>query len=558
MANLSKEWKSAIPLSEWDEAEPIVDEPMESTEAMMGVIPTSGVEELYPEIGGTAGGIIGGIAGAPLGPGGVIGGATLGATLGGAGGEVGRQYVKGEEIDARKATIEGGWQGVFELGGGAFGAVLGKIAKPLAHRVPKEATELQRWFGGKTGEKFTSGMMTDNFLIDSLEKMSEKSMFGGQPMQLYKRSLESASDSLTDIFLKRMHSDLAPDEVGRVLQNAVEEGRTLFNASARTMYGEVDSLVKGAGVDLRGLKQWFSEEVQESMLKGVTSKQMGDSLAESIGKLDDFVTFSQAQKLRSELWAERTAAEFKRDYAGGLAKKALGMTDSAMEEAAKGRSQEALKAWRAANKFYKIGKDIFNNKFIRAIANKDPELLAAHVFQPKKISNIRRIKTILKDDPGAWKNLKSAYAEKMFRDATSVRTGETIGNTLKSHYKRMGDDVMKEVWSPEEYTFLKNIASAKHMVQKEVGGGGGMVIQIAQGGAVLGLVGGVMPSGASLSILVTPWAMGKVLTRPTAIKWLTEGLKVPVSTPHGVALSGRIVRELLIETEGQGIEFKPY
>jgi hypothetical protein len=84
-----------------------------------------------------------------------------------------------------------------------------------------------------------------------------------------------------------------------------------------------------------------------------------------------------------------------------------------------------------------------------------------------------------------------------------------------------------------------------------------MVIQIAQGGALIGLAGGVLPRGPSLSIFLTPWAMGKVLTRPSAIRWLTEGIGLSSSTKHGIAVSARLAREVLLATDGKGIEYIP-
>jgi hypothetical protein len=473
MANLSKEWEQAIPLSEWEEATPIDGDSgiPGMSELDIGMTPRETVE-LLPEVGGTIGGIGGGMLGAPGGVPGVLAGGTAGAFAGGAVGETGRELLLGEDIDPRRIAIEGGWQGGFELLGGALGGVIGKVAAPLKHRLTPGVVGMQRWLQEKTGKSFTSAMMTDHFLLDSLEKMSEKSLFGGQTMQLYKHSLNDATDSLVDDFLGAMHRDLAPDEVGLLLQGTVNEGKTLFNDSARKLYTDVDRLVDGAVADLRMLKKWFTEEAKESMLKGVTSRQMGDALIESIERLPDSVTFAQAQKLRSELWRELSKAELSRDYAAGLAKKALALTDNAMERAAQGRSEEALKAWRFANRYYREGKELFNNKFIRQLAVKDPELLAAYVFQKKRLSNIRRVKNILKDSPETWASLKSSFAERIISDATQNKTGDLIGASLKAQYKKYGDDVMKEVWTPAEYNFFKNIAEAKAIIQKDIGGGG--------------------------------------------------------------------------------------
>ena len=534
----------------------LVPSDLKSTSAPTPPAPSSGAEfnpdmypldkgaaPLLPAVGATLGGLAGaGIASVPL------------AAAGGAIGEFGKQLLEDEPVSPTGIVKEGAIQGVLQGFGLAAAKSAGFILAPLANKLVPEVEGLVRYFR-KFGGEFTPGMRTESYLVDSAEKIAEGSLFGGNQILHHKIGLRKASDAAVDDIVNRIGTKLTPEETGGLLNDAISGKFELFKEASSKMYSNVDAIVGKARVDLTPLKAFAKDRqfIVESR-KGIGSTAAGDSLLDKVGKLDDTVTFEQAQSLRSAFYDELGSAQVTKDKAAGLAKKFLSLTDHGMERAATNMGPDALDAWRSANKFYREGKGLLRSKFITKMIAKDPELAVKAIFQPGKVSQISNVKKVVGENSEAWKNLKGSYLESIIRDATGVESGELVGKRLLSSLKKMGDPALNKIFTPKELSDIRSVAGIKSVLQRDTGGGGKMLVQIAQGGAVVSLATGAFPKSGT-AILLGPYAMGRLLMSKTGGKWLTEGLKVPAGAAHAVAVSERLIMEAIRETGGKDISF---
>ena len=263
--------------------------------------------------------------------------------------------------------------------------------------------------------------------------------------------------------------------------------------------------------------------------------------------LPDNLSYSTAQDLRSRLIAK--ADEFlttnKKAPAIGKAKKLASLTDNTIESSLKTTDKEALIQWRKANAIWKETGEQFNNKFIRglikeATTKNNPELIANKIFKPGGISNIRKIRGAVDDK--TFQQLKRWHVDSLVKQSGD-REGRLVGDTFfnKMFGKGgMGEQTMKEIYTPQEITALKDSANALKVTQKkQAEGGGGMFIQLAQPTAAVGLFTGTLEP-LSVTVLGGPAILGKIMTHPKGSKWLLSIAKLPPSSSQAIATLAKI------------------
>jgi hypothetical protein len=320
----------------------------------------------------------------------------------------------------------------------------------------------------------------------------------------------------------------------------------VYKRLANIKYGKIDEFTEGVGVSLAPLKQTATMLMETaSKRKGIGSTSAKDALLKKILELDDIVTFKEAQAIRSGLMDEIATMSATADIGKGMAKRFTQIIDSAMESRAKMISPEAYKAWRDANQFYRGYKELFGNNFMRnldKIADNAPEKVVASVFQNGSVTQIRNVKNIIK--PATFQKLKASFTEQLFKSAEKEE-GVVAGSTLQSKLRKMGDPALKEIYTPEELASIHNFAKAGQALQKRAGGGGGMLIQLMQAGAIgsigVGLTTGNTGATASgATILIGPKVLAKMLLNPTAAKWLTAGFSIPAGSKAAMTVGSKI------------------
>jgi hypothetical protein len=524
-------------------------EPMAPTEAMMGVVPTKGVEEVWPEIGATVGGMALGIPG---------------AAAGGALGEAGREYVAGEGISPKKIVTEGGIQGGIEALARGGTKVLGKILAPSAGKISPETIEAAESFK-RFGGELSPAQAVEGKLIDLAEGVSEASMTGGPKFFKFREGQARAFESMADDLAERVGTSLSDYEVGTLFADAIEKSDRVFRTQAKALYKNVDSLTSGAGVDLRPLKEFAGEQLETALTReGIGGSAAGDQLIKKVAKLGDFVSFEEASAIRSGLGEEISSFLGRKDKAAGISKKFFSMTNEAMEESAKNLGDEAFTAWKKANSFYKEGKSTFQSKFMRNLlglvedsaSRRGAEAISSQIFKPGKETAIREVKRALKGKPNVWDKLRGSYLSRVLHNATNA-DGVLLGRSFTKEIEKMGEKTLTEIFTAQEMKDIRNLAKVGRLSQARPVGGGSMLIQLTQAGAVVGLVAGKFEKTAA-SVLLGPYAMAHLMTTPGGIKWLTTGLKTPAATKDSAAIAGRIITEAIRSGGGEDIQIQPY
>lgn len=533
---------------------------------------------LYGALGATAevGGPIaeavglgaGGILGAPSGPVGTVGGAGLGYAAGKNLRDfleelVGKRPVTtiGQELSELPAEIAAGM--TYEMMGQAAGKSvevgLKKILQPFKQSITPGLTNAERELQKAGGIGFSPAQKTDNAIVDTLEEVAEKSFTGSQTFKKFRlqneRGFNSYVQSVTDKISGQASTRLGAEETGILLRDTLEGGANAFNAAGRALYKNVDELTGGVYprfmseiVDMTPL-QSMASKIQAEQQRGVVTSGKLNTILDNILNKRARVSFEDAQMIRSDLLAvTRQIDELVPGRAEGAAKRLASIMDRSMEDAARNLSGDALGAWRAANKFWKQGKETFNNKFVKNLMKQlenEPAIVINKIFQNGRPAQIRRIKGMVNEK--TWNTLKSGYLEKLLLDSTSV-DGQILGKSFLGKLKKAGDPVLNETFTGSELAKIRNIGTIANTIQKPIGGGGGMLIQLTQAAAIVGLFFGQTEKAAPF--LLGPYAIAKLMTHPKGHALFAQGLKTPVRSPQAVNIAtkiGAIVSEIGVE-----------
>ena len=555
-------------------------------------VPPTYWEKVKGELPQMAGGTAGGIAGAKIGfkagtrmfaPGAlpplspwakgasIAAGAVIGAGLGAMGGKGYQQLYrigKGEPMTIgdiyTEQAIAGIEEAASELAGRGIAKVGGKLLAPVRKRLLPGASGLSKQLL-KRGAHLTPAQMTESRIIDTVEGMAEKSFFGGGELQRLKtltqpKAFTKYVDDIVEQISRGAKTNLSPEDIGDLLLDTIEGKKVAFKATAKAAYARVDKLSKGVKVSLVPLKDFAKKAMRTATIrKGIGSTQAGDTLLKKVLELDNFVSFKQAQSLRSALLDERSAMAITRDKAIGLAKQFTRLTDEAMESGGKsllpiqvGKTNEAVNAWRIANKFYREGQEKFNKKIIKSLTKtlaENPEVAVKKIFRPQASRQIKVIKDLV--DKGTWQQLKTANLEHIIRESADA-DGVVLGKTFLSKLNKLGDDTVKMIYNPQELASIRSIGKMGEILQKPTGGSGGMVIQLMQAGAAMNLLTGGVPqlTRESAAVLIAPPVLSRMIANPTFSKWLGSGFRMPRSSPAAAALVTRILKaKIKIERE---------
>lgn len=396
--------------------------------------------------------------------------------------------------------------------------------------------------------------------VSQMEQMVGASFTGKGPLAKFKWAQEKGLKDWNDELSSKIWNGvtkLEPSEQGKVFAQAFEVAEKKFYDDSKVLYDALDRAVAGktvpiqqtttspilsqAGVplqttktvqsdkivDIRPLKDWIQNEVlpKVQIRGGLGQSEKGDALVKKIAGLEDYASFSGAHEIRSGLIAEIRMLEGK-DSAYGLAKKATELVDGSMEVAAKKAGGGVYSAWRQADSFYRQGKQIYHNDFIRSLVEKgenQSELVGKALFQNGEITQVRAAKEVLKNNPQAWQNLKAGYLEGLIENARSVSTDPTlVGKTLSKQLKNMGVESLREIFTVPELLMIQNFEKAALATQsKTPGTGGSMLIQLMQGGAVGSAISGAVFKEpglvmSGLGLLGAPRVIANMMVNP---KW---------------------------------------
>lgn len=492
----------------------------------------------------------------------ILGGAALGAGLGGAAGKGYQQLYRTTRPGAKPMTLqeiyteqlisflEGAGS---EVAGRGLAKGIGIAGRAIGRKVvapgAREAARLLK----KSGLGITLAQATDNRIVDLMESIAEGSLIGGGRLQKLKtilipKAIKKAVSSLSDDFATGV-GKLAPEEVGDILLDTLNKKNTAFKRASRSIYKQVDSLIKRGGaagdiVDVAPLKKFAQNRLQAKVR--VLRSTTGDTLLDTIMGLPDKITFKQASSLRSALLTQARTMTATKDVALGVTKQLAKITDSSIEKAGRQLSGDALDMWRFANKFHREGKQVFNSKLIKALGKTlvdNPEKAIPRIFQKGASKQIKLLKNTV-DEP-TWDILKHGYIESILEKGQSP-TGEFVGTKFLN---QLDDEVLRATFNAPEIASIKELGNAAELLQRPAaafGATGRLVVAISQAGIFTGSAFTRRP-GTAGAILFTPYAFSRIATNKRWSRLLIDGMRDPVKFSGSLTRLSRVAAGLDVE-----------
>jgi len=497
---------------------------------------------------------VGGVAGfAVAGPAGSIVGAALGGSFGEAMQQIAQQIMDSPDAPttSKEASLrilkEGTIQGAFDLAGGALAGIFQKVARPFGKRLIEGFGPLNEFFQ-QFGSRFTPAQATDNSVVDMMENIAEGSLFGAQPIKDFKVAQQDSVEAMIDTLSDSIGTRLSREDLGQVVSDVIDKNSKIFRRQADVLYGTVDRLTEDAVVSMRGFKRLAAQKLKAAAArKGIGASAAGDTLLNKATQIDDFISFKEAQAIRSGLLDEKAALAITKDKAVGLTNELIKASDSAISKGAKRLkgNESALKAFREANKFWKQGKESFSNQFIHSLIKKDPEFMGKAIIGPGKITSVRRIKKIV--DPETFDLVRSGWLEDAIRASVNVE-GDFLGESFLKQLSGLEKDTLDILFSKAEQETMNKIGKTAQIIQKRLGGGGDVLVKLVQGSAIVGTVATGFAPGAGV-ILLGPAAISRIFTSKNKLlsKWFLEGFTIPLGSRRAIVLAEQLMRGIAEE-----------
>lgn len=585
------------------------------------------VEEGLPQM---VGGVAAGMYGYQKTPGPVpvkMAGGGISAFLGGAGGETGTNiyqtmtdspYAPKSVSDALKeAYTAGGEEMMYDLLGNiAFkgGSAIYQWARPKpAADVTDEAINLIEKFGGS----LTPAQLSDSVFLNQVEGILRETWGASGQYKKLSDLNQKAIDNYLDDYIKNFNQvsdDILTDEgVGILFQNIYKAGEKSHSQIGGEMYKNLDDLYKtlykpkqvtketptgfidaGGNMLSKKTSQTVFEEVlpvSTKKLKDYANKVLNDakatnytglassakSLLEKIRGFDDSVSFEVAQQFRSKILSEIRIAE----QAGAKGTQAAGeggvaftlkdiskLTDDVIEQGAVSTgNKEFIDAWRKANKWWKTGKSIFNDKLIRSYLDKNASKVGADLLNqsPEVIRAAKKVirasaklnKTSFTKD---WQQIQQGYIRNMLGSLRNETGAISVPKLEKYFIKYTPQNKnLLSTFSKEQVEGLRAFKEAIKLAEKKPLSQGAFAVKILQASLILEIPTNLLGLGdfkyaAAGSVTIGPAMLAKFINNPTMAKRLAGIIRQSGRTKFTRAFAQTLMRFLGEATKVEGEE----
>jgi len=325
-------------------------------------------------------------------------------------------------------------------------------------------------------------------------------------------------------------------------------------------------------VSTKALKEFARKLLKEaSPIKGKSLPTWGKNELTAILGFGDTISFELAQKYRSKLLAEaRTAGKGANSQLGEggsvtLVASLSKITDDIITDAAqKTKNPEFIKAWREANKFWKEGKDAFNNQFIAKLAKGNASAIGKKLFN-SDIEDIRKAKVALRKAAKLSKGtsdefsfgevygeVQQGFMQKILGDAMTPKAGThadaiSLDNLGKWFQKNTVDgNRFMAAFNKEQRDGLQIFVNSVKAMQKQPKGFGSFMITVGQAGLVINALQGTIPAlqfaGDIGVYTIGPMVLAKLLTHPTWSKRIAGVIRMNGRPELGTAATASVMK----------------
>ena len=397
-----------------------------------------------------------------------------------------------------------------------------------------------------------------------LQSFAESSAFGAPRLQAARKGAEDIAQRGVQEFAERIPLRYSREELGTVIQDALEGRTRAFMDSAHQAYGRVDEAFDAAIQDeirrsgavlpagqtataepvvslgpLRKEAQRLLSQAEQGLPGGEASR-----ILRQVMEKPERVTFQSAARLRSDLLrVTRSSHELIAGQARAAAQRLSRVIDDAMESSAKAAGPQVEEAWRVANQGYKAGAQTFNSKLVRDLAGRQPEAVVDGILRSNKPGSVRLARKAIGDEQ-VWRSLQREYVERlMTRDGIDAAGQVLKGQKMLTQMRRFGESGRELLGAPQ-HAELEKLAQVLQTTQELTGkGAGGLSMRAVPEGLALSLLATGRP-GIAASVVIPPIAIGHLFTNPTTVRILTRGFRAPAGSREALRAFGQIGAEL--------------
>lgn len=220
----------------------------------------------------------------------------------------------------------------------------------------------------------------------------------------------------------------------------------------------------------------------------------------------------------------------------GIIKNAM---DQSLDDFSKNQGGDIQKTFELANGYYSKGAQIFNDRRIQRMIEKDPGSLYDMIAQPGTVNEVETLKKAL--GKNRFEPVKRAIMEKILaNDGADVFSAQKFV-TSKSKFE---PETLQAVFGKDKFDEIQKfwkVADSIATNERRVGNPSGTAKNLLSPAYISG-IGYLLFHNPILGAasLITPKALAKLYTSESGMKLLTEAIQTPIGSPKASQLIARL------------------
>jgi len=460
-----------------------------------------------------------------------------------------------------------------------------------------------------SGGRLTAGQVTNSAFVEGVEGLASAA-WGGGSIREANRLTDEAIIKYVGEYIQHFNSGvrtLDAEALGFLYKNSIELGQVRHTAMGEEMFTKLDDLyiettkpvtrttvkespIVGADgsmlntvtrttteeivnpVNVKALKSYVKNRIEKGKpLMGIPNGEWGGSLLKKLEQMDDKLSFSSAQDLRSFFLAESRSLEQK--FGEGKVKLMMGKMERMLAEALDAGAEKTgndafIDQYKLANDFWKEGSQGIKNKTIANLLKQEPEKLGRMIFKDGNVTLIKETRNSLNlaakyakgtadefSPDQVFRQMQSGYLESILAKSTQdaktilregasragqkdIVAGEFKMSNLNSLFTKNTplNDTFKTAFSKKQQQSIKDFVNVLNAAQKRPPAAGDFMVKVGQAGLILDSFGvdvipGVQSSESTSEFAtdvakytLTPWLVAKLMTNPRAVRTLTRAM----------------------------------
>ena len=284
----------------------------------------------------------------------------------------------------------------------------------------------------------------------------------------------------------------------------------------------------------------------ENLLKGLTNYEITRYGSQNAARLGAGLTVDEALATLRQI--NLMIKDFSNPVSTGnqaVLKQIAALLESELDDSLRAARPDLAKALDAANAYYQEGITKLNSAGGKKISQyiDQPDLIAESLITgATSVDDIPRIYEMI--GPEATKAIQATFLEKFFESARGKVGGNFTPGGLTTQIQKFGEDALKAILTPEQFTVVKDLEK----LSKALGKGQG----IATGSQTcfIGRLAAEMTAIAvnpllAFKMVLSDVAYSKFIQSEVGQKLLTSGVELGGATGRGIQRSGAAVKPLL-------------